>query len=213
MSDQFGDFDCVTWLQSLQARFPNRVFNICNLRRGSSIVDVDMPLADADTAAAEAADGSLAIPRLISVTDPTTGEVYTLPTGLSIGIIIAAAVGGLLLITLIIILIVYCCRRHRDPYRYSKGRPSSSFNNNAPASFVPLTDYSAPAPVPASALPSTVMCRLQYNVVDQGDSILCCNEGDVVAVSREDFRETGEWCWASFNGKAGYVPRSYLIKL
>jgi hypothetical protein len=203
MSDDYDSFSCPSWLQNLVTVIKSVTHTVCMTRRGSSEVDVEFDETIADNVLQSARDGSLDLPRLISVVDPSTNEVITLSAGVSIAIIVGAIIGGLILIALLVILLIWCCKRKRN--KLAKR-----------SAYIPMTASPPSASSATTATSSTVSSGMHgvivHDVVDVGEGILPLKKGDQVLVARENwYGDENEWMWVThpLSSQKGYVPRDF----
>ena len=194
MSDEFSQFDCPMWLENRNVVALR--LSVCGFRSGSSIVEAEL---DANDALAAMSDpSSLGIPRLMSVTDPLSGESNSVTnSGVSIALIIGI-VTGIIVLAIVVLVIILLCRRHKQ-HRYSTSFGSSSLG------FVPLEEVAPP-----KTTSNFINCLVTQTVSTNGEAVLMAKEGQIAAVLPADFAGTSDWVWVSISGRQGYVPRTFL---
>merc|ERR1712093_625804 len=101
MSDPIESFNCHNWYAEVSAKIGVEP-KICGFRKGSTIVEMELDEPTVNTLLTD--PDALGIPRMISVTDPLSGQTVTTGGGaLHIGAIVGIAVGILALIGIIVL--------------------------------------------------------------------------------------------------------------
>jgi hypothetical protein len=170
MSDTYSTFDCPSWktIAALALKTAESNLVVCWLQAGSTIVLLEMDQSVADKANTDATAGSLALPGLISITDPITKAVVIVPQGVSIGVIIGAVIGSLVLIAFIVLLVVVCVRRRKT----SSKTPDIAY--------VGLSDFPAVAKTPTYLpvpRPNSFELIMIFDVNDSGEHVLGIKAG------------------------------------
>jgi hypothetical protein len=111
---EYSQFQCADWLESARSALTN--FTLCSTSVGDAkglvAVSFEMEPSDAQAVFDKAKQGTLAIPLLKSVVDPTTGATFQ-PSGLSGGAI-AGIVIALLVVAAAVAVVLVLVYRHKS---------------------------------------------------------------------------------------------------
>merc|ERR1711991_55837 len=183
---------------------------------------------------------SVGIPTLLEISDPATGQVAAVPTGLPVGWIMFILFLMLLLVA--IGLLAFLCiikkknKEKDDGFVPLKTEPVTPLTESG--RYEPVREYDSdygsqigayespsvtkrasamskpvpkPPPKPPKADPGLLKCRIVHYVEKTDDSVLAVEEGDIVYVTPQDFDEGGDWVWVTSGKEEGYVPRSAVL--
>ncbi len=117
LNTDFSSFDSVLWIYELAAsrKSDPKLFKICNIRRGSVILDVDGPSDVQTSVEADFRNGVLfGVPNVTSISDSRS----TATSSNDVPIIIGAVVGCVVLLA-VIVLVVVLLRRRTSSYTFS----------------------------------------------------------------------------------------------
>ena len=193
MTTVFNEFNCPAWLDKLRPKLRSGA-RLCRLWSGSTHAELDV--ADTDVEAALASPSTLQVDNLEIVRDPATGRSVVLPSGMSIGIIIAIVFIVLILLVALIVAIVLLVRHKRK-------KDTSPF-------YTSLATSSAPIPAAVPAPVRVVNLVVIQTATASTANTLTAEAGSRLTCRPEDWADGGEWLWVTTSlGKEGYVPREF----